>query len=90
MKVFAFSIIAVVIMGMLFVTGLLGSNPGPLLAGFCGWTPAVFLLGWSIRSLLIGKRIVLQNTDAVGQRLSVNHRPRQPERVSNLTRKGNL
>lgn len=75
MRVLGFSIVAVVITALLFMTGLFSSSPVPLLAGFCGWTPAVFFLGWSIRTLLIGKRLVLLREEE-NETVSSNHQKR--------------
>jgi hypothetical protein len=88
MKGLGFSIVAVVIMALLFGVGLLNSSPAPLLAGFCGWTPAVFFLGWSIRTLLIGKRIVLLNNEETRQPLATNNR--HQTQVRGITRKENM
>lgn len=85
MKGLGFSIVAVVIMAVLFGIGLFNSSPAPLLAGFCGWTPAVFFLGWSIRTLLIGKRIVLLNNEETRQPLATNNR--HQSRVQKITNK---
>jgi hypothetical protein len=86
MKILGISVIGVVIMALLFMSGLFNSSPVPLLAGFCGWTPMIFLLGWSVRSLLIGKRIMLVRNDEISQNISNNHR----ERVRNITKERNM
>lgn len=57
MKALGFSIGAVVFCLTLFLGGLTSSNTLPLFAGFCLWTPAILLLGWSVRGLFIGKRL---------------------------------
>ena len=84
MKILVGSILAVVVMALLFLIGLFNSSPAPLLAGFCGWSPAMFLLGWSVRGLLVGKRLVLLNTNETGQPGAANSR--HQERVKGITK----
>lgn len=87
MKILGFSIGAVVIMALLFGIGLFGSSPAPLLMGFCGWSPAMFLLGWSVRGLLVGKRLVLLSTEH-SQPVAANSR--HQERVRDITKARNM
>jgi hypothetical protein len=87
MKAFSFSVGIVVFSLTLFLLGLFGSNTLPLFAGFCLWTPAVFMLGFTVRAVTVGRRL---RWEKVEEKEYSPLPPRPQNRLERLTKEKTL
>lgn len=65
----------------LFVGGLFSTQSGLMMLGFCGMPFSVFMLGWSAKGLLQGRRFALVDQTMRSprqQRVPANGRARYP------------